>query len=161
MRKIIVILMIIVSFSFWGCNNDEKSLSKNFGVTNIETNISFEDGETKIEALTADDIVPNEEELTRNLKEASYSITSYTDVSGSKILTSRIYAEKGSSFIDICYGLTEEDLQTVFDYFESIYPQYYILAINGNYVYCIGDEDVFRLAGFTSIRNIGTQYIYE
>jgi hypothetical protein len=42
-----------------------------------------------------------------------------------------------------------------------MYPDdFYILARNGNYVYCVSDKQTFSKAGFTSTDNVGTQIIH-
>jgi len=81
-----------------------------------------------------------------------------TDVSGE-----RVYAEKNGKYIDICYGLDDESAVSVFSAFEDKYTDtdYYILAQNGNYVYCVTDKKTFRNSGFESTDNVGTQYINE
>ncbi len=146
---------------FTGCQLGEKEPTKNFGIANVEINVVDKNGKVVNDSTSPDDVVPTAQDLTDSLTKAKYDITNYSDVTDSAIAAERIYAKNGNSFIDICYSLTEEDTQAVFNYYEETYSKYYILAINGNYVYCIGDKKAFDKAGFTSKFNVGTQYIYE
>ena len=164
MKKILqIFIAIIIIITLAGCSKNEvkkeKGITKNIGTANIA---SVVDANGKVTStVTPDDIVPSYSSLVDNLKNKDYTITNYSDVSDKKISTNRIYAENEGSFIDICYDLPKDTEQSVFDYYESIYPDYYILAINGDYVYCISDKEAFSTAGFTSLGNIGIQYICE
>lgn len=119
---------------------------------------------TDIDSSSVDKIVPDRESLTENLENAGYTITEYTSVGDSALSIDRIVAEKDSKFIDITYGLTYEDAGNIFDEYYDLYKEdgdYYILALNGNYVYCVSDKKTFSNAGFTSTGNIGIQYIND
>ncbi len=107
-----------------------------------------------------DKIVPTRDSLVKNLEDSGYTITTLSSVEGSDLTLDRILAEKGNKFIDIVYGLSSEDAPKIFDLYCEMYPDdYYILAQNGNYVYCISDKRTFSKAGFTSMGNVGVQYI--
>ena len=107
-----------------------------------------------------DKIVPSREVLIENLKNSGYTITALTAVEGSDLTVDRVIAQKGSKFIDIVYGLSAEDSSKVFELYCGLYPDdYYILAQNGNYVYCVSDKKTFSKAGFTSTDNVGEQYM--
>ena len=107
-----------------------------------------------------DKIVPSREVLIENLKNSGYTITALTTVEGSDLTVDRVIAQKGSKFIDIVYGLSAEDSSKVFELYCGLYPDdYYILAQNGNYVYCVSDKKTFSKAGFTSTDNVGEQYM--
>lgn len=109
-----------------------------------------------------DKIVPAKASLVENLEDSGYTITELTTVEGSDLIIDRIVAEKEGKYIDITYGLTEEDAGEIFNaYCERYNKDYYILALNGNYVYCVSDKKTFSKAGFTSTANIGVQYINE
>jgi len=109
-----------------------------------------------------DEFVPAKAILVENLEDSGYTITEHTTVEGSDLIIDRIVAEKGSKYIDITYGLTAEDAEEVFNaYCERYNKDYYMLALNGNYVYCVSDKKTFSKAGFTSTANIGVQYINE
>ena len=107
-----------------------------------------------------DKIVPKREDLVENLENSGYIITELTAVEGSDLIVDRIVAKKGNKFIDIVYGLSDEDAKTIFELYRESYPDdYYILAQNGNYVYCVSDKKTFKRAGFTTLGNVGQQYI--
>lgn len=107
-----------------------------------------------------DKIVPSREVLIENLENSGYTITALTAVEGSDLTVDRVIAQKGSKFIDIVYGLSAEDSSKVFELYCGLYPDdYYILAQNGNYVYCVSDKKTFSKAGFTSTDNVGEQYM--
>ena len=109
-----------------------------------------------------DEIVPAKSILTENLKDNGYTVTEKTAIEGSDLQIDRVIAEKGKKFIDITYGLNSEEASDVFEIYCDLYPDgYYILAQNGNYVYCVSDKKTFKKAGFTSTANIGIQYINE
>lgn len=109
-----------------------------------------------------DKIVPKRDVLIENLENSGYTITTLTTIEGSDLVIDRVVAQKGSKFIDIVYGLSDEDASEIFDLYCGLYPDdYYILAQNGNYVYCVSDKKTFSKAGFTSTDNVGTQYIHN
>lgn len=109
-----------------------------------------------------DKIVPKRDVLIENLENSGYTITTLTAIEGSDLVIDRVVAQKGSKFIDIVYGLSDEDASEIFDLYCGLYPDdYYILAQNGNYVYCISDKKTFSKAGFTSTDNVGTHYIHN
>ena len=112
------------------------------------------------EADLPENIVPSMETLIDNLQNAGYSIMSPTD---SNIAGTRIVAKNKDRYIDICYGLDDENADEVFAIYEAEYgdTDYYILAQNGYYVYCVSDKKTFRKSGFSSKANIGIQYIRE
>ena len=114
--------------------------------------------------ITTNNVVPEKETLLANLEDAGYTISEYTSVDGSSLTIDRIIAEKGNRFIDITYGLTEEAAGEIFNAYCDIYKtdgDYYILAQNLNFVYCVSDKKTFSKAGFTSTSNIGIQYIND
>ena len=109
-----------------------------------------------------DKIVPKREVLIENLENSGYTITILTTMDGSDLTVDRVMAQKGDKFIDIVYGLSAEDFSNVFELYSGLYSDdYYILAHNGNYVYCVGDKQTFTKAGFTSTANVGVQYIHN
>lgn len=155
MKKTLSIILLTLIIALTGCSG--KSLKKNIGVANMTTTIN--NGE--VSSPSIDEIVPEIDNLIENLEEKSYTIEKLTQVTEEDIAVNRVYATKKNSFIDICYELNSDDTRAVFDYFESIYKDYYILAVNGDYVYCISDKRTFSSAGFKSLANNGIQYIYE
>ena len=83
-------------------------------------------------------------------------------VDGSDLTIDRLIAEKGNKYIDITFGLSEEDSHTIFKASCDMYEadnDFYILANNLDLVYCVTDKKTFSKAGFKSTSNIGEQYI--
>ena len=109
-----------------------------------------------------DKIVPAREVLMENLEKKGYTVTALTTIDGSDFTVDRVLAEKGKRSIDIVYGLSGEDASKIFELYCALYSDdYYILAQNGNYVYCVSDKQTFKKAGFTSTANVGVQYIHD
>ena len=109
-----------------------------------------------------DKIVPERAVLIKNLEDDGYTVTALTAIDGSDWIIDRVMAQKGSRFIDIVYGLSDSEAQKIFELYCELYPEnYYILAQNGNYVYCVSDKKTFSKAGFTSTANVGVQYIHD
>ncbi|WP_295085704.1 hypothetical protein [Ruminococcus sp.] len=126
---------------------------------------SDSDSSTDILKNGAESIVPSRAELIDNTKDAGYTVTEFNDIYDLKVSGERVLAEKDGKFIDICYGLSEDDAKEVFRYYETKYdPQiksqeYYMLSRNQNFVYFISDKSTFKVSGFKSIDNDGEQYI--
>ena len=109
-----------------------------------------------------DKIVPGRGVLVENLDKRGYTITALTAIDGSDLTIDRIVAQKGNKYIDIVYGLSGEDASKIFELYCALYSDdYYILARNGNYVYCVSDKQTFSRAGFASTANVGVQYIHN
>lgn len=109
-----------------------------------------------------DKIVPKRDVLVENLTNSGYTVTTLTTMDGSDLTIDRVMAAKGNKFMDIVYGLSDEDASKIFELYCALYSDdYYILAQNGNYVYCVSDKQTFKKAGFTSTANVGVQYIHD
>lgn len=109
-----------------------------------------------------DKIVPKRDALIDNLRNSGYTIKTTNTVEGLDFTVDRVVAQKGNRCIDILYGLSDEEITKAFERYCEVYPDdYYILAANGNYVYCVSDKKTFKKAGFTSTANIGVQYIHN
>lgn len=108
-----------------------------------------------------DKIVPGREVLIGNLQENGYAVETLSAIEGSDLTIDRVLARNGDRFIDIVYGASSEDAPAIFEAYRALYTDYYILARNGNYVYCVSDKSTFSTAGFTSTDNVGVQYIHE
>lgn len=143
-KTLVFILVLALIFSMAGCGSS----------TNTDVNTNGYPDPNKI--------VPKREVLIENLKNSGYAITILTAIEGSDLSIDRILAQKENKFIDIVYGLSEEDAATVFELYCELYSDhYYILAQNGNYVYCVSDKKTFSKAGFTTTANVGVQYIHK
>ncbi|CUH93061.1 hypothetical protein [Herbinix luporum] len=162
-RNVIVPAVVVVAFIaiiFVAVNvikkDDRKeNIERNYGISHIETKITS----NGVEETKPEDAVPQKEQLLQNLEDKGYDIEYYDTVFDSDIPCYRIYATKDNEFIDICYGLTEENAETAFYEYEKRYDKYYLMAMNGTFVYCISDKKVFKDAGFKSLANNGIQYI--
>ncbi|MDE5945701.1 MAG: hypothetical protein K2G63_00120 [Oscillospiraceae bacterium] len=109
-----------------------------------------------------DKIVPTKDELIKNLNDNGYSVKTFDKILDTDISGERVYAEKGKKYIDICYGLSNSDAETLFKRYEEYKSgDYYIIAQNGNYVYAVSDKKTFKISGFESTDNVGQQYIHE
>ena len=144
MRKSIFVCMLIFVILLAGCNSSVNT-----------------DGIPDPNIPDPDKIVPQRKALIEGLEDCGYTIEALTSVEGSDLIVDRVVAKKENRFIDIVYGLSSENASTIFNLYQKMYLDYYILAQNGNYVYCISDKRTFKAAGFTSTGNIGVQYIHE
>jgi len=154
---VIVAFIAIIFVSVYVIKKDGKkgNIERNYGIAHVERKITS----NGVEETRPEDAVPQKEQLLQNLKDKGYDIEYYDTVFDSDISCYRIYATKGKEFIDICYGLTEENAETAFYEYEKRYDKYYLMAMNGTFVYCISDKKVFKDAGFKSLANNGIQYI--
>ena len=162
-RNVIIIAVAIVTFiaiifvSVYEIKKGDRkgNVERNYGIAHTETKITS----NGVEETKPEDAVPQKEQLLQNLEDKGYDIEYYDTVFDSDIPCYRIYATKDNEFIDICYGLTEENAETAFYEYEKRYDKYYLMAMNGTFVYCISDKKVFKDAGFKSLANNGIQYI--
>lgn len=150
-----IIAIIFVSVIVLKRDHEKGYTERNYGISHVETKITS----NGIEETKLEDAVPQKEELIQNLKDKGYELEYYDTVFDSDISCYRIYATKNNEFIDICYDLTVENAKTAFDEYEKKYDKYYLMAMNGTFVYCISDKKVFKDAGFKSLANNGIQYI--
>ena len=92
-----------------------------------------------------DKIVPARELLIGNLEGSGYTVTALVAVEGSDLIVDRVKAQKNDKFIDIVYGLSADEATEIFALYCELYPDgYYILAQNGNFVYCVSDKRTFK-----------------
>ena len=150
-----LIAIIITSVIIIKKDDRKEKIERNYGISHIETKITS----NGIEETKPEDAVPQKEQIIKNLEDKGYDIEYYDTVFDSDISCYRIYATKNNEFIDICYDLTEENAETAFYEYEKKYDKYYLMAMNGTFVYCISDKKVFKDAGFKSLANNGIQYI--
>jgi len=140
----ILCLAIVISFAACDAGTSDNVITISNGV--IETNNTLPDKDTLIE----------------NLEDAGYTITEYSSIDGSNLTIDRLIAKKENKYIDITFGLSDEDSKTVFNAYCDMYKEnndFYILARNLDLVYCVTDKKTFSKAGFKSTSNIGEQYI--
>ena len=107
-----------------------------------------------------EDVVPAEDVLIANLEKKGYTIEKFDTALNSDIPASRVLAKKGKSFIDICYGLDATNANEVFSDYKDVYldTDYYILAQNGYFEYCVSDKKTVKRSGFNGTANVGVQY---
>lgn len=162
-KRIVIVPVAVVAFiaiifvSAKVIKKDDRieNIERNYGISHTETKTTS----TGIEVTKPEDSVPQKEQLLQNLEDRGYDIEYYDTVFDSDISCYRIYATKDNEFIDICYDLTEENAEKAFYKYENKYDKYYLMAMNGTFVYCISDKKVFEDAGFRSLANNGIQYI--
>lgn len=154
----ILCLAIVISFAACDFSSD---INLNIRNSNIDNNGGISVTLSDSDLAEVDKIVPTKENLVKNLEDAGYTVTAYTSIGDSTLSIDRVVAESGSNFIDITYGLSSTEADEIFNIYCDTYDnsKYYILARNGNYVYCVKDKKTFSTAGFTSTGNIGIQYI--
>lgn len=152
--------IFIKEFSDSKTITEEAGLERNYGVSHMTTEINLNQPTIVDEnSNDLDKIVPNEETLRNNLVESGYTVEQYDTALDNKIKATRIYAKKGESYIDITYCKDVEEAKEVFSTYEAEYSDFYLMAQNMNYAYCISDQNTFEISGFNSLANVGIQYI--
>jgi len=121
--------------------------------------VNVNDGVVEQIPTCIDDIIPAREALITALQDKGYEVMELGTAIDPALPAQRVYAHKGRQFVDICYGLTVEQAKEVLLQYGAAYADYVLLAQNEKYAYCISDKEAFDDAGFTSLANIGTQYI--
>lgn len=157
---IIVVCSIFIVIKNY--SNKTTGIEKNYGLAHFSNTITIsKDGKTEGTTFDSSKVVPDEKNILSNLKDEGYKIKTYDNVFDSNIKVKQVIAKKGNSYIDISYNLEESEGEEVFELYDEHYDEnsYYILALNGDYVYAISDEDAFDDAGFTSLANDGIQFI--
>lgn len=140
----------------------KSGVEKNYGVSYLSDTVNLgEDGKVDGNEFHAEDVVPSKEELKAKLKKLGFTIEETDKVLDSDIAAEQISAVDGDKFCVISYGLDSDAAKNVFAIYEKQYSedQYYILAQNEKFVYCVSDKKTFDAAGFKSLANSGTQYI--
>ncbi len=156
---IIILIGIPIGLTHSHNSSSNKTLTKNYGVSNVTSNIDVNG--TNSADIDIDSIVPTAEKLIENLEKKGYEVNHFDTVGELDIMVNRIYAKKDNYFLDICYNVSKSDAGAIFAQYEDSYHSYYIMAQNDCYVYCISDKKTFKHAGFNSLANVGTQYIYD
>ena len=155
-KRICVIVLAGLLLFCAACGSGEPT--RNIGLTtNLGTaNFTFFPRNPK----SIDDIIPEKADLIASLEGKGYVVTEYNTSLGSEQPAQRVYAKKGNHFVDISYGLTIEQAKAELPQYRAAYEVFYLMAQNEQYLYCISDKQAFEDAGFTSLANIGIQYIY-
>jgi|GEM_PF-726934 len=166
---IIILMMVIFAFGVMGCSSkneqessetDKSGVERNYGLSYHSSTINLDDSDSKV-AFDATDVVPDENTLITNLKIKNYDIEQTETVFDSDIKAMTISAKKNNSFCVITYCLDQTEADKVFELYEKKFTEadYYIMAKNSTFVYCISDNNSFKDAGFTELANDGIQYI--
>lgn len=135
-------------------------LEKNYGISYVSNTINTNnDGTIKENDIDIDSIVLCENDMEKKLTDAGYEIKKYDKTLVNNENVVRIYAKKDHKYFDISYCENEVEAKRVFEAYEKKYSDYYLMAQNSNYVYCVSDNKTFKDAGFTSLANVGIQYI--
>ena len=165
-KAIAALLLALALLLFTACGSTPEreierpwGIADNLGVSHFIININ--NGETEYIPASIDDIVPAREALIEALREKGYVIEESATALDSDIPAQRVYAHKDRHYVDICYGLTEEQAKTALPRYEAAYESYILMAQNEKYVYCISDREAFFDAGFTSLANRGIQHIRD
>ncbi|HEX3021959.1 MAG TPA: hypothetical protein VHQ24_14955 [Lachnospiraceae bacterium] len=139
---------------------EDTGIEKNYGISYASNELTTNtDGSVNISDINISEIVPAETVLIQNLTVSEYNVEKFDTVMDTEINASRIYASRNEHFIDITYCGNEDEANEVFSAYEKEYKEFYLLAQNGCYVYCVSDNETFTEAGFTALTNIGVQYI--
>ena len=93
---------------------------------------SDSDSSTDILKNGAESIVPSRAELIDNTKDAGYTVTEFDDIYDLKVSGERVLAEKDGKFINMCYGLSEDDEKR----YTGIMRQNTILSSNPGSITC-------------------------
>ena len=69
--------------------------------------------------------------------------------------------ENGTVILGVAHSM--EEAKEIFDlFFDEIYPDdYYALSRDGNYVYCVSDEETFLISGISDTASVGIQHISD
>lgn len=138
---------------------EDTGLEKNYGVAYGMNQVTVNKDDVKVNSIDLKDVIPSAQNLTKNLEAKGYEIETYDLALDGRTKATRVFAKKGDKFIDISYCNSREDAVEAFKSYEDRYNDYYILAQNDKYLYCISDTETFGNAGFESLYNVGIQYI--
>ena len=166
---IIALMMVILVFGVMGCMSKKEETSseskksgveKNYGLAYQSGTYNIDDNDSK-DTFDTTDVVPDENTLITNLESKDYDIEQTETVFDSNINAMTISAKKKNSFCVITYRLGQTEADKVFELYEKKFTEddYYIMAKNGTFVYCVSDDISFRDAGFNELANLGIQYI--
>ena len=165
-ERTIIIFTLFVSFVVFGCvkmvlgGSIKNQIVKNVGLSYFTQNIEGKDGTS---TFCADDFVPEQEELTKNLENVGFHIEIKDKALNSDIPATQISASKAERYCYITYGLTDEQAKEIYEIYEKQFSKssYYILVQNESYVYCFSDHKTFLDAGFESLATNGILCINE
>ena len=138
---------------------ENTGLEKNYGVAYGTSQVKVNNDKTEVNTIDLQDIIPSDQVLIKNLDAQGYEIETYDLALDGKTDATRVFAKQGDKFIDISYCNNSNEAVEAFKSYEDKYKDYYIMAQNDKYIYCISDTATFDNAGFDSLYNVGIQYI--
>lgn len=153
----IIVLTVIICIWLQPRGDGKSGIEKNVGLSYFTQEIN--DG--KSTEFNVDLIVPSKDKLVDRLEKKGFTVEMADTVFDTDISGEQVCATKGKEFCVITYALSESEAREVFDIYESKYKEdeYYILAMNGNYVYCFSNHKVFENAGFDTLATDGILYL--
>ena len=162
---IAIVIAVVAVFSvvlFQGKDKEKDSLlgtEKNVVLSHVTSDVNLEDGGEFV--YNVEQYVPKKSILVENLEKKGYQITTEQYEYSNGITGEQITAKKDKQFCIIVYGLDISQAEQVFSIFEKEYQveEFYVLAQNEKYVYCISDSEIYEDAGFTGLENNGIQYV--
>lgn len=153
-----LVVVAVIVFLVKGADGLPSSgTEKNYGLSHVDMVIDANGAY----AFNVNDYVPGKDMLVTNLKEAGYEVKSESVQFSEGITGERIMASKGESFCSIVYGLDVEEAAVVFKDYEKEYSEedYFVLAQNEQFVYCMSDKKAFDGAGFTKLGTSGVLFV--
>lgn len=131
---LITALIIAVFFSFTGCGRSEEAQQLN---AYLEENYSVPEEKEG----------PTSEELADALEQAGFSVEQYGEIEEIGITAVRVKAVKDKEYLDICYGVTDEQtVQDIMGYYIEQYDKCNIMT-DKDAVFCYSSETVAKQAG--------------
>lgn len=163
------LMLLTLLFGVMGCTmrivdasseSAKSGIERNYGLAYQSVTVNLDENDS-IGAFDAADVVPAEETVSANLEGKDYEIEQTETVFESDIEAMTISARKDNSFCIISYCLDQAEAEKGFAIYEKKFSEddYYIMAQNGAFVYCMSDENAFRDAGFSELANSGIQII--
>jgi len=168
---ITAVMLITLLFGVMGCTmrivdasseSAKSGIERNYGLAYQSVMVNLDENDS-IDAFDAADVVPAEDTVRANMEGKDYEIEQTETVFESDIEAMTIVARKDNSFCIITYCLDQAEAEKVFEIYEKKFSEdeFYIMAQNGAFVYCVSDDRSFRDAGFSELANSGIQIIYH
>lgn len=163
------LMLLTLLFGVMGCTmrivdpsseSAKSGIERNYGLAYQSVTVNLDENDS-IDAFDTADVVPDEETVRANLEGKDYEIEQTETVFESDIEAMTIAARKDNSFCIISYCLDQAEAEKVFAIYEKKFSEdeFYIMAQNGAFVYCMSDDRSFRDAGFSELANSGIQII--
>ena len=129
-----MMFLIAALFVFTGCGKSEDAEQLN---TYLEENYS----------APGEESYPAPDELADALEAAEFSVERYEEIEELGITVDRVKTAKGEEYLDICYGVTDEqNVQDIMEYYIEQYDKCNIMTVK-DAVFCYSSKDVAEQAG--------------